>query len=394
MQDFWQDRPPPQSLDACAAEARDWLFEAAGPLWFGPGRQPDGMFSERLDLQGQPDRSQRRIRVQARQIYVYCELGRLGWTGDWRGAVSQAVDVLISRGPRGDGFYIHRFDADGAPLDRRADLYDVAFILFALGHAARALSRPDLLSAARDLMDATVRDWTHARGGFTEGELVGPPRRQNPHMHLLEASLVLHAVSGDAFWKTQAQALLALATTRFIDPATGALTEYFAEDWTRLPTEDGALVEPGHCFEWSWLLEMADLAGLAPTGDSGQAIDLTKPADRLAAFGREHGLSEGRQVAINVVTLDGEIVDGSARLWPQTERLKVAIARWKRTGDAAEAEEAKAAYLGLRLFLQTPTVGVWRDRLQPDGAWVDEPAPASSFYHIICSLSELMGAIS
>lgn len=389
MQDFWQDRPLPQTLEACAAEARDWLFDAAAPLWFGPGRQPDGMFSERLDLAGKPDRVERRIRVQARQIYVFCELGRLGWTGDWRTAVTQAVDILIAQGPRGDGLYVHRFDADGAPVDRRADLYDVAFILFALGHAARALSRPELLTAAAELMAATTRDWTHALGGFTEGELVGPPRRQNPHMHLLEAALTLHGVSGDPAWKTQAERLLALATARFIDPATGALTEYFAEDWSRLPTADGALVEPGHCFEWAWLLDQAAQAGC----DAGAGVDLIAAAGSLAAFGRAHGLSAGGEVAINGVNLDGEVVDGSARLWPQTERLKIAIARWLRDADPAEADEARAAYLGLRRFLQTPTPGVWRDRLTPDGSWIEEPAPASSFYHIICALSELMRAV-
>jgi mannose-6-phosphate isomerase len=34
----------------------------------------------------------------------------------------------------------------------------------------------------------------------------------------------------------------------------------------------------------------------------------------------------------------------------------------------------------------------WRDRRREDGAFVDEPAPASSLYHIICAVAALKEA--
>jgi mannose-6-phosphate isomerase len=33
--------------------------------------------------------------------------------------------------------------------------------------------------------------------------------------------------------------------------------------------------------------------------------------------------------------------------------------------------------------------GLWRDKQKADGSFVDEPAPASSFYHILCAIYEL-----
>jgi len=36
-----------------------------------------------------------------------------------------------------------------------------------------------------------------------------------------------------------------------------------------------------------------------------------------------------------------------------------------------------------------PVRGLWRDKLLDDGTWVDEPAPASSFYHVIDALRVL-----
>ena len=41
---------------------------------------------------------------------------------------------------------------------------------------------------------------------------------------------------------------------RLSDPETGAVIEFFAEDWSPAPSDEGLLREPGHQFEWVWLL--------------------------------------------------------------------------------------------------------------------------------------------
>ncbi len=33
--------------------------------------------------------------------------------------------------------------------------------------------------------------------------------------------------------------------------------------------------------------------------------------------------------------------------------------------------------------------GLWRDKMMADGTFVEEAAPASSFYHIVCAIYEL-----
>ena len=42
--------------------------------------------------------------------------------------------------------------------------------------------------------------------------------------------------------------------------------------------------------------------------------------------------------------------------------------------------------------LDTPARGAWRDKLGPDGTFVDEPAPATSFYHLMMAILELKAA--
>jgi len=43
----------------------------------------------------------------------------------------------------------------------------------------------------------------------------------------------------------------------------------------------------------------------------------------------------------------------------------------------------------LQKYLATDVPGLWRDRMNPDGSFVEEPAPASSFYHIVGAILDL-----
>jgi len=69
------------------------------------------------------------------------------------------------------------------------------------------------------------------------------------------------------------------------------------------------------------------------------------------------------------------------------------LARSEADGDRRRAylADAVAAAKALSLYLDTPVRGLWRDKLLGDGVWVDEPAPASSFYHIIDAFRVLAG---
>ena len=44
---------------------------------------------------------------------------------------------------------------------------------------------------------------------------------------------------------------------------------------------------------------------------------------------------------------------------------------------------------GLMRYLDCPVPGLWRDRIDADGRVVDEPVPASSFYHLVAAIAEI-----
>ena len=364
-----------------AADARIWLCEVAAPLWASRGRTPSGLFAERMTHEGVPDETYFRVFVQARHIFAFATIGRLGWDGPWQELIAETMAAVVKGARRADGFFVHRLDAVARPLDSRADLYDQAFVLFALANAGAALGEARWFDVAEELLDTIERHWSHPLGGFTEGEIVDPSvRRQNPHMHLLEATMALAEASGRSRFAVLAEAIADLAASKFIDRRTGALLEYFTDDLEPAPGVEGRIVEPGHCFEWAWLFERLGAEGRA---------DRLAVADGLTGFARAHGICDRRGVCINEVLTDGSVHDATARLWPQTERIKAAAIRHRRLGSTAEAEETAAAIRGLAQYYAVPVPGLWRDKLKPDGSFVEELAPGSSLYHIACAYGEL-----
>ncbi len=85
-------------------------------------------------------------------------------------------------------------------LDRTADLYDQAFVLFALAWYARATGEREPLVRARETLE-WVRAHMTGPGGRGYHNTCRPrpgTAQQNPHMHLLEATLALFETTRDA----------------------------------------------------------------------------------------------------------------------------------------------------------------------------------------------------
>ncbi|BAK84289.1 AGE family epimerase/isomerase [Komagataeibacter medellinensis] len=361
-------------------EANHWFLTYAIPMWSNKDRTSSGMFAERIGIDGNPNNEYYRTFVQARHIYSFIVAGQLGWIGPWRSLVTEGIHRLITDFKRQDGFYVHRLDSNAVVLDSRADLYDQAFVLFTLGHAGIVLEDENLFDEAECLLDTLKNHWDHPLGGFWEGEIADPVfRRQNPHMHLLEAFCILYEGSGRKRFADAANGIAALCRSCFLDMTSGALLEYFNEDWTPVSGQIGQISEPGHCFEWAWLFE-----GMATCRED--AIFLS---DTLTNFGRRHGIDEKRGVAINEVLTNGQIINGNARLWPQTERLKIAVARYRRTDSLEELKEIIVAWQGLYRYLRPMESGLWYDKMKEDGKFIKEMVPGSTLYHIACAIKEM-----
>lgn len=368
----------PEGLAVGARRFADWLRLRALPTWATLG-QSEGVFAEVISLDGRLLDTSRRARVQARQIYVFAQAGQLGWAGPWKRCVDDGVARLIADYLREDGLCRTLLAADGTPLDETAMVYDQAFVMFALAMARQAgCAEPTLEARA-----VTIRDLLAARalpnGALIEG---GEDAYQsNCHMHLLEACLAWEEGGGDAGWTQMADRIVTLARSTFIDAEGGFLREFFGPDWAPAPGEAGRLVEPGHQFEWAWLMARYGRA----RGDASAIEVARKLYDHGVA-----GVSERLGIAVDAMNEDGSIRSRRARLWPQTEWLKASLILAELSVDGerqAYLDQAAAAQRALWFYLSGD--GLWRDKRLPDRSFIDEPAPASSFYHIMAAFRQV-----
>ena len=368
-------------------DLKTWALDHAFPLWWEVGADHvKGGFFEKIDQDGTPVEAPRRARVQPRQIYSYAAAGLLGWQGPWKQALAHGLDFYLAKYRRPDGLIRTLVASDGTPLDDKVDLYDQAFGLFGLAMAAQVLpERVDLPVLAAELRDKLYATLKHPIAGFEESVPRSLPLLSNPHMHLFEASLAWIEAGGDPTWRALADEIAQLALDKFIDPKSGGLREYYDGDWNPAPGVQGRVVEPGHQFEWAWLLlRWSQLSG---------RDDAVQAALRMIEIGDGPGVDPARGVAIFALLDDMSVHDDVARLWAQTERIKAGVLAAQVTGDDRWWTTAVEGARGLLKF-DTPVRGLWRDKLRADGTFVEEAAPASSFYHIVCAILELDRAIN
>jgi N-acylglucosamine 2-epimerase/mannose-6-phosphate isomerase len=373
---------PAVQLSLPFAEVRRWLFEEAAPLWAHAGLDMvNGGYHETLHFSGAPGASAfKRVRVVARQIYVYSHASLLGFADGARVA-DHGMRFLTSFGWQGAAGWARVLAPDGAVRDATPDLYDHAFVLFALAWRFRAYGDGDARSFALQTLKAVDTHFRHPGGeGFLNALPPEGPRQQNPHMHLLEASLAAYEAFGDERFAALAQELTTLFERRLFDPVTGTLAEFFNDDWSRAAGETGRRVEPGHHFEWAWILK-----------DKQRLLggDMTAHIEALVGFAERHGISpEG--FTMDALRDDGAIVEGGSRTWPNTERIKGHLALFERTGRDPRTPVLQATRLLLDRYFNVPVRGGWMDRFDAAGAGVAKDMPTSTFYHVFLAFAELL----
>jgi mannose/cellobiose epimerase-like protein (N-acyl-D-glucosamine 2-epimerase family) len=372
----------------------DWLANQALPLWSHAGldRQAGG-FIETLTLDHRPNLdAAKRMRVQARQTYVYSHAHRLGWRPPRGGptaleAAAHGFAFLTDHYWNDEtGGFMFSATRNGEPVDRRTEAYEQAFALFASAWFYAASGEPTALDWARRIvgwLDVNLADPKH--GGLRETPGGALPRRQNPHMHYLEALLTLYETTQDRAWLDRAAAIVGLFRTKFFDAGTGTLGEFFTADWRPAPGTEGRIVEPGHHFEWVWLLHKYSRL----SGD-----DATTHAAHLYRFGETHGRDpepgDGAGLGFDASLRDGSVHDGRKRLWVQTEAIKAQLARHEHAGDATAAANMEALVAAMFARYLALGHGSWYDHLDRDGRPFGDNAPASSFYHVFLALTEVL----
>ena len=357
----------PDSLTESARRLKTWCTEQALPFWAETAQRTDGSWVEHLHLDGSPDlKVERRWRVLARQVYVYAKATSMGWY-DGKDIAVSTYEKMKSVG------YVHRVSAEGQITNPMRDLYDHAFYILAASSLYGLTKEVKYLQDAEALLDWIETDLSHPMGGWKESDQAtdADDRRQNPHMHLFEASLHLFNVTGNSKHLRYANVVYELFKSKFLDK--GTVSEFFNANWTLLDGPEGQTAEPGHAMEWVWLLGQYQKA----TG-----VDVSAAQASLYAAAQMH-----RSFFLDdEEDKSGKTRRDSKRLWVQTEVIKAHLAMVESETPGARGMAAAVIDALFPTYL-TPD-GRWNDQIDTTGANIARTIPVSTFYHILCMAAE------
>ncbi|MGV6802545.1 MAG: AGE family epimerase/isomerase [bacterium] len=380
-------------LSIAAARFENWCRNDALPLWARAAKDVHGGYYEQLKLDGKPDIGvTRRVRVQARLIYVYALAAELGWYKDGKNIADHGTKFLMGPGLAGGddidgtGFKgcAHLVSDQGELVDGMRDTYAQAFLILAMAWRHRAFGDRQAAQIMRQTVEFLDTHLKADNGGWYEGLPASLPRRQNPHMHLFEAFLACYESTNDDYYLNLADEMFHLFETVFFDEASGCLIEFFNQDWT--PADGiGDLTEPGHMLEWSWILRWYQSIG-------GRNVE--DYARTLYDVALEKGRDPNSGFIIDEMRLDGTPTKTTRRSWPQTELIKAGCAGL-RDGISKCGDDAAWAINELfNSYLDVPICGGWNDQYDENGQVLTNIMPTSTFYHLICAAAEARAVAS
>jgi mannose-6-phosphate isomerase len=360
-----------------------WMKQEALPFWGTVGvDEARGGFHERLDFQGRPILDvPKRLMVQGRQLYVYCHAGLLGWHADARRLADRCVEYMVTAFYRRDGSpgWVYSLAPDGRVSSAVRDTYGHAFALLGLAWYYRLTRDAQVLRIADETLTFMDEALACAHGGYLDA--APPPdaiRRQNPHMHLFESLIALYQATCDVKYLARGAELFDLFSARLFQPITGSLCEYFGEHLDALPDARGRVTEPGHHYEWIWLLRGFQRASGRNVGPYCNAL-----YDHADRYGWD---AEG--FVVDEVETSGSVVKASRRTWPHTEALKANVVEGEIGRDGCDERAAACTTRLMNAFVGRPISGGWMDHLDPVGQPIVAMIPASTLYHLFMAIAE------
>ncbi|MDR5882168.1 AGE family epimerase/isomerase [Caballeronia sp. LZ032] len=349
-----------------AAALRAHYADVVLPIWRGPGFNAAlGLAYEAVAAHDHAPLPPRRYRAMAcaRQLFAFTDAGDLAHA-------AKLFDALRHYFlDRQNGGWFYSVDANGAPLERQKDLYTHAFVVFACAHYAKRTGSADafaLLDESSRLIEARFSsggDLLNAVLAEDFGATLETPL-QNPLMHLAEAWLAAREATGDAAYDRRLLQLARSVADAFVHAPSGSIAE--------LPMgAPGNRLEPGHQFEWFFL-------ALGSRHEAFEAAGLNEGLARAFEFAQRHGVDPETGGVCAAIDESGRVIDGTQRIWAQTEYLRALVTR-------GEAPGEQIARFGAR-FLHDKG---WVEARSAQGDVIRAEMPSTTPYHLATSYAAL-----
>ncbi|MEM5475713.1 AGE family epimerase/isomerase [Pacificibacter sp. AS14] len=364
-----------------------WFWGTFFADWLARVQDDQGGVFDALNADGKPDLTAKKsLLAQARTLFTLSHAALV--TGDPSLiAAAKGQVTFLKHFQKTPGLYRCMTARDGsltgAIEDEHARSYDQTFVILGLVTWNKIAPSDEVVTLIDDCWSALEAHLTDPATGLLRNDDSGANNgpAQNPHMHLFEACLQAFRMTNDDIWLTRAAQLRATGLQYFMDGQSGSIAEFLTPDLNPLPDAAGLRREVGHQCEWAWLLvEEAELAN----DDS-----LRLGAKPLIRFADNYGFAQDgllKGAAFDAVSANGDLVENSFLMWPQTEAIKILATRHR----AGEPEVGARAQRLLCLmfegwFAKHP---VFINQIDADGNTLWDEGLTRLMYHIVIALSE------
>ncbi|NML31523.1 AGE family epimerase/isomerase [Paraburkholderia antibiotica] len=361
---------PSASTTTAATALREHFAHVVLPMWRGPGFNTALKLPyEALDATGQQPLPAQRYRAMAcaRQLFTFSRAG----DAEHAHLLFDSLRHTFQDTDHGGWFY--SVDALGVPLDTTKDLYTHAFVIFACAEYARRFDSHDALQLVHSTTALIQSNFT-ANGDLFNAALnvdfskvAGTPL-QNPLMHLTEAWLAACEATRDNVFGAALRRLASAVARHFVHAPSGCVAE--------LPIgASGNRLEPGHQFEWYWLVSQA--------GALFDGTGLAEAVARAFTFAQQHGVDPDSGGVCASLDEFGNVKDATQRIWAQTEFLRALACHDDATVRAALPQQIARFQ---QSFLHK---NGWFECKTPEGEVTRPDMPSTTPYHLTTAYAAL-----
>jgi mannobiose 2-epimerase len=264
----FSDKTSPQ-LEILAAQVKENLKENILPFWMNKMIDEEkGGFYGRIDGNNKthPDAIKGGI-LNSRILWTFSSASRIFKDSSYLKTAGRARDYILDHfiDKEFGGAYLS-VDSKGEPKDKRKQIYNQAFFIYALSEYYLTTGDLEALSAAREIYELVEnysfdkqyngyfevysRDWKRINDKIIGEKTDDYQKGMNTHLHLMEAYANLYRAWPDEKVKKSLRNLVELFYDKIIDRNTFHLVYFSDEKW-----KPASPVESyGHDIEASWLL--------------------------------------------------------------------------------------------------------------------------------------------
>ena len=332
-------------------------------------------FYGRIDGQNQVDPLAGKGSVlNARLMWTFSAAFNATHEEDYLNMANKAFDYCIKKFfNRDKGGVYWLLDHTGKPIERKNQIYALAFMIYGLSEYYRATGISQAEEESIELFhliekysfdpvhngyfEAFDENWVLLEDLRLSDKDANEKKTMNTHLHILEAYTNLYRTWDDPHLLNQLKNLIRLFFDKFIDPQSFHFKLFFDENWN----SQDSTISFGHDIEGSWLLQEAALV----TEDEQLIVRSKENAVNMVDRILEEGFDTDGGLYYEAD--GGKILDSDKHWWPQAEALVGLVNAWGNTGDPKYLDQSFRVWDFIKNHIIDKKKGEWLFKVSKDG---------------------------